>query len=466
MFRYCIRSHFGWALCLALSLLSSVGETNLFAANEITSLSVNEGSISVELAGAPAIETNTFTQGEERFFVVSFHDAVLLGKPVQLQVPGYGSPKVEITQFTLRPDVVHVVVHSFETMSVPVETLREGSDRYRVSLAFRPPLHLKVFLDVGHGGYDPGGTGPDGLPESFVNLAVAKHLAQLLRSEGVEVRLDRSDNSYVSLPRRVSLANESGTDLFLGLYCNASRDRSIQGTTTYYYHHNSYDFARYLQNHVATGLGLSNDGVREDNLYVLRHTTASIPDVLIEYAYISNHREEQLLSQPDFRDRIATALANAVTDYFAPKAANPLQPESSNSSGTRVGDTVTTSAPDEGGQKASSAGNQSTRIVGVVSTNGTLRIESVGKPEIGSFALKDGDTDYFVVNLQGSILSGSERSLRLGPPFSGEVTVAQFSLNPNVVRIAVREDYQNSYGIDSHSLSGDRFVTTIYPTAN
>jgi len=229
------------------------------------------------------------------------------------------------------------------------------------------------------------------------------------------------------------LANHSQSDLFLGLYCNASIDHEIHGTTTYFYHPQSYRFARFLEDEVAHSLGLADNGVMKDNLYVIKNTTPTIPDVLIEYAYISNRSEEHLLSSRSFRSRIAVALANAITGYF-----------------------LSSSSEKEGSGTA--------QITSVSSGDGELRIASLGRPSLSHFSMAQDGTDYFVLTMNTSVLEGAARTIDIGPPMSGEATVAQYSVNPDIVRIVIREDYRNTYRTDTRSDGGSRFLTTIFPT--
>ncbi|MCX5714512.1 MAG: N-acetylmuramoyl-L-alanine amidase, partial [Candidatus Omnitrophica bacterium] len=102
----------------------------------------------------------------------------------------------------------------------------------------------KVVVDAGHGGYDPGAIGRTGLKEKDVNLDIAKRLSNLLRSEGVKVTLTRSSDTFVSLGKRVRLANDSGADLFVSIHSNASRTRSLCGFETYYVSHGVNDSKR------------------------------------------------------------------------------------------------------------------------------------------------------------------------------------------------------------------------------
>lgn len=414
-------------------VLLLVATMQLFAlTHKITAVTANNASIAIEMLGKPAFKTDSFSRGGESYYILSFSNSILLGSPRLLHVLPEESATVIAAQFTVHPDVVHIVVRDHRKANYHVYTQHQKGDRYLIGLDFRERPRLKVFLDVGHGGYDPGGTGPEGLPESFVNLSVAKKLASILRSEGVGVELDRTGDTFVSLARRVALANESKANLFLGLYCNASKDHAIHGTTTYYYHPNAYAFARYLEKHVSQNLGLKNDGVEHDNLYVIRHTTTRIPDVLIEYAYISNPHEEQLLASPAFRDRIAAAIANAITGYFVPKPKQKLHPHA-------------------------------VWVTSVKASRGSVRIHSLGKPALGSFTLRKNGKNYYVVTLKDTILAGRTRSFKVGPPFSGKVTVAQYSVKPDVVRLAVKEKHHTTYQTSTREADASHFVTTISP---
>ena len=174
--------------------------------------------------------------------------------------------------------------------------------------------NFNVFIDAGHGGGDPGGIGPMGLPESFVNLSIALKLKKFLEAKGIKTEIDRTSNINLSLQERAEEANRSGANLFIGLYCNSTVVPYLYGTTSYYFHPGSYRFAEYLNSYISSTLNLKNDGIKKDDLYVLRFTR--MPAVVIEYAYISNPYEEGLLGSSTFRRLIANGIANAVYKYF------------------------------------------------------------------------------------------------------------------------------------------------------
>ncbi|MCL6445467.1 MAG: N-acetylmuramoyl-L-alanine amidase, partial [Alicyclobacillus sp.] len=93
------------------------------------------------------------------------------------------------------------------------------------------------------------------------NLAVALRLADLLRADGYDVRLMRTDDGAVRLSEAASLqaradrANEAGADLFISVHHNGSDNRTLRGTEVYYCAHRSFgDDNRRLAQAVLDGI--------------------------------------------------------------------------------------------------------------------------------------------------------------------------------------------------------------------
>ena len=72
-----------------------------------------------------------------------------------------------------------------------------------------------VALDAGHGGKDCGTIGVNGIYESEVNLNITILVKENLEKAGVNVILTRSDNTFLSVDKRQSMARYSGADLFV-----------------------------------------------------------------------------------------------------------------------------------------------------------------------------------------------------------------------------------------------------------
>ena len=80
---------------------------------------------------------------------------------------------------------------------------------------------MKIMLDPGHGGSDPGATA-NNIIEKEVNLAVALLARDLLTASGVNVIMTRMDDTYVSLPDRTERANREKVDAFVSIHHNAA----------------------------------------------------------------------------------------------------------------------------------------------------------------------------------------------------------------------------------------------------
>ncbi len=65
-----------------------------------------------------------------------------------------------------------------------------------------------VVVDPGHGGYDPGAIGVNGLQEKVVNLDISRKLRDLLEQRGYDVRMSRDSDVYLSLSERVAFAKK------------------------------------------------------------------------------------------------------------------------------------------------------------------------------------------------------------------------------------------------------------------
>ena len=189
------------------------------------------------------------------------------------------------------------------------------------SFHFDPPpytRHLKGFkicLDPGHGGqgHVPDyKRGPTGVREAEVNLRVAFHLREMLQRVGATVILTRDDDSYVSLPMRSQIANESSADFFISLHHNGIDNPKVNYTSTWYHgdaddSRQSLDLARYIQQGVSDALQLPTSpasGLYSDKLItasgfgVLRLTKC--PAVLCEASFLSNPEEEAKLKEEDY----------------------------------------------------------------------------------------------------------------------------------------------------------------------
>ncbi|MBC2196802.1 N-acetylmuramoyl-L-alanine amidase family protein [Listeria booriae] len=78
----------------------------------------------------------------------------------------------------------------------------------------------KVFIDLGHGGTDPGAVA-NGLVEKEMARVTAYAVKYELEKYGIETYLSRTGDTYPSLGDRSNSANKWGADLFVSVHYNA-----------------------------------------------------------------------------------------------------------------------------------------------------------------------------------------------------------------------------------------------------
>ncbi len=239
--------------------------------------------------------------------------------------------------------------------TVPAVPAVTGRGNY--SLARQLGLGIaRVVIDPGHGGHDPGAQAFR-VTEADLVLDVALRLQRLLlKQNNIDVVMTRNTDLFIPLEERTAIANRAGADLFLSIHANASENTSARGVETYYLNFasnpeaeavaarensassrtmhvlpdiikaialndkldESRDFAELVQKSMARRLRTQNArlkslGVKRAPFVVL--IGAGMPSVLAEISFVTNKQEAALLRTGAYRQRIAEALFDAVTQY-------------------------------------------------------------------------------------------------------------------------------------------------------
>ncbi|NNF84608.1 MAG: N-acetylmuramoyl-L-alanine amidase [Deltaproteobacteria bacterium] len=219
------------------------------------------------------------------------------------------------------------------------------------------PGKIVVMLDPGHGGKDPGATGPTGLREKDVVLAIGRMVRRKLsRLQGFDVRMTRDSDVFIPLEERTAMANEANADIFVSLHINSSRNRKARGVSTYVLSRASDREAlelaarengvsvkklsevRFIIDDLSTygrkkeSLRLAktvndaivrnikrrhgpvhNLGLKQAPFYVL--VGARMTAVLVESSFISNRGEEKRLRRRSYLETIADSVVEAIRYY-------------------------------------------------------------------------------------------------------------------------------------------------------
>jgi N-acetylmuramoyl-L-alanine amidase len=192
-----------------------------------------------------------------------------------------------------------------------------------------------VILDPGHGGKDDGASG-NGLVEKNLSLDVALRVEKILKPFNFPVVLTRRDDTFIPLEERAMIANRIENAIFVSIHFNHAKDRVSTGVETFYAPakvppddmwtwagffnkpdapplDNGETLAGFIQASLVMRTDAVNRGIKSRELYVVRHTRC--PAVLVEGGFINNPLEAQMISNGEYRERLASAIAEGIMSY-------------------------------------------------------------------------------------------------------------------------------------------------------
>jgi N-acetylmuramoyl-L-alanine amidase len=213
---------------------------------------------------------------------------------------------------------------------------------------------FRIVLDAGHGGWDLGTVGRQGLLEKDLVLDVTQRLGRLLQARlGSEVMFTRTGDSYLPLDQRADFANQTQADLFVSIHANYSSSAASRGVETYYTNLFSAPGAREVEKHddgtfakmtpvslsagglhekieesrrlaasvqrslyatlAASSPDIRNRGIKDSAFAVLTGTT--MPAILTEISFVSSPEDERNLQSATYRQQIAEALYKGIARY-------------------------------------------------------------------------------------------------------------------------------------------------------
>ncbi len=249
--------------------------------------------------------------------------------------------------------VVDLYPENGSSGSAPVKQLSEINQKDR---------DVIIAIDAGHGGEDPGASGPNRTREKDVVLAISRELKKAIDQQpGMQAVLVRDGDYYLPHRERYEKARRHRADLFISIHADAFRDSRVAGGSVFVLSSRgaSSEFARRLadseNNSDLVGgvtlsdkdnvlasvlLDLSQSATMEASSLVAENVFASmvdfgkthkksvehanflvlkspdVPSILVETAFISNPSEEAKLRDPAWQRQMAAAITRGVKDYF------------------------------------------------------------------------------------------------------------------------------------------------------
>jgi len=188
-----------------------------------------------------------------------------------------------------------------------------------------------LIIDAGHGGADGGAVSVTGVPESTINLAIAKKAELIAVFFGINTIMTRYDDEIVYSPEsdtlrkmknedqknRLTLINTTENAILLSIHQNTYPSGSPSGAQVLYAPTDkSLEWAADVQGLLAQSLNPNNKRAAtliQDTIYLMNHCTC--PAILVECGFLSNAKEEALLRTDTYQTKIAVTLICGVLRY-------------------------------------------------------------------------------------------------------------------------------------------------------
>lgn len=177
-------------------------------------------------------------------------------------------------------------------------------------------MAVKIFIDAGHGGHDPGSVG-NGLREKDITLSLAKLTHDILVSEyeNVTVKLSREKDIFLDLAQRANLANQWGADYFVSIHVNAGGGTGFES----FIHTSKSAGSVKAQNDVHDAIvnaikPITDRGKKSANFAVLRQT--KMPAILTEVLFIDRAEDAAKLKDSAFLRKVAEGHALGIAKAF------------------------------------------------------------------------------------------------------------------------------------------------------
>lgn len=217
-----------------------------------------------------------------------------------------------------------------------------------------------VVIDAGHGGQDPGTTGPRGTREKDVVLEYARALRKEI-GKRYRVHLTRDSDQFILLRDRVARAHKAKGMIFISLHADSAPTDDARGLSVYTLSEHASDAeaealaARENKVDILSGMDLSKqsedvadilislaqrdtnnksvllasklvESIDTSQIRLLQNThrfagfavlkAPDIPSVLVEIGFLSHPAEEKLLKSAQYREKVVDSLAAGIDAYF------------------------------------------------------------------------------------------------------------------------------------------------------
>ncbi|MDR2932747.1 MAG: N-acetylmuramoyl-L-alanine amidase [Oscillospiraceae bacterium] len=190
-----------------------------------------------------------------------------------------------------------------------------------------------IIIDPGHGGIDGGAVGVGDIVEKDINLDISLALRDMFMVSGFDVIMTRDTDISIhdegvqgtkkqktsDLRNRLAIANAQPSAIFISIHQNKFGSASSHGAQMFYGVKNeqSESLAKLIQERFRSDL--QDDNTRQikkagKDLYLMYNVDC--PAVLVECGFLSNPGDAAMLSDGDYRAKIAFTTYAAILEFL------------------------------------------------------------------------------------------------------------------------------------------------------
>ncbi len=297
-------------------------------------------------AKLPSVDLKKKTQ------LASNRKLIVLPAPVALITP---QKTIKLAAAAPKPKIKAATV---ALQATPAPVLTDSG----INFPARKGRPIIIVIDPGHGGKDPGTTGPGGTHEKDVVLAVSKQLQELINAEpGFHAELTRTGDYFIPLRGRLTIARKDKADMFVAIHADAFKNDTELGASVFALSERgaTSEAARWLAekenssellggatlptqdsilrsvlidlsqtNTISESLQIGTSVLQQLSKVSLLHherveqaafvvlKSPDIPSILVETGFLSTPQQERQLKNPQYQHKIAMAIMLGIKSYF------------------------------------------------------------------------------------------------------------------------------------------------------
>ena len=189
-----------------------------------------------------------------------------------------------------------------------------------------------IVIDAGHGGEDGGAVNDEGVLEKDINLQIANETADLFHLLGFDIKTTRTTDTALAtegdtvrsrkvadMKKRLEIFNSSDENIVISIHQNKFTESKYYGTQIFF-SPNKPESALLADSikYSVKGL-LQPENEREckqadSSIYLLKNAT--VPAVIVECGFISNHDECQKLLDSTYQKQMSFSITSGFLNYY------------------------------------------------------------------------------------------------------------------------------------------------------